>query len=229
MYAGPTASPTPGPGGGPIAGVGPGPGAFTAGPGTASGGDSSDLADWRLWWRYNQAAYLALKVRVRSADAETGTPPWFIGDESRKGTLGPNEQQIRTEIVPALIVVLEHETDNDLVTGALVALAKIGDRGDPAESARLEAAISRFLGDSNQEIRETAAVALGILGNPRSIPVLAHLAWNTEEGRKLAEGSEVDYRTRSFAAYGLGLIGARTGSEIDRQLVVSIIRRGLEE
>src|SRR5262245_36881467 len=225
-YAAPM-SPSPWPGEGPVASPGPG------GPG--GGGstlpDDATSGDWRLWWKHNQALFLALKKHVRSGGPQTGTDAAYLGDERsrRTGTLGPSEEQIRKEIVPALLGVLEHEEDNDLVTGALVALAKIGDRGEAAEGARLEAAITRFLTDGSQEIRETAAVSLGILASSRSIPVLAHLVWNTEEGRRAVKAAEVDYRTRSFAAYGLGLIGARTTSEIDRQIVVSILRRGLEE
>jgi len=230
-YAGGPVSASPGPGGGPIAGPFPSGAGQPTGPTTSAGNaGASDLADWRLWWRHNQALYLALKTHVRSTGAETGTESWFLGDgrSGRKGTRGPSEDQIRKEIVPALLGVLEREKDNDLVTGALVALAKIGDGGDRAEGARFEAAITRFFADANQEIRETAAVSLGILASPRSIPVLAHLVWNTVEGQRTVKAAEVDYRTRSFAAYGLGLIGARTGSELERQLVVSILRRGLE-
>jgi HEAT repeat protein len=226
-YSAPGVSASPGPGEGPVSSpLGP------AGPGPSTlPDDGSSPADWKLWWRHNQALFLALKTHVRSGGVVTGTDPAYLGDERgpQTGTLGPSEEQIRRSIVPALLGVLEHETDNDLVTGALVALAKIGDGGDAAEGARFEAAIRRFLADASQEIRETAAVSLGILASPRSIPVLAHLVWNTEEGRRMAKAVEVDYRTRSFAAYGLGLVGARSGSEIDRQIVVSILRRGLEE
>jgi HEAT repeat protein len=190
---------------------------------------ASDLTDWRLWWRHNQALYLALKERVQSLGTDTGAT-WFIGDGQRpqKDTLRPTPEQIRIEIVPALLTVLEKEKANELLAAAVVALAKIGAGGDGAEGARIEAAITRFLADGNQRVRETAVVALGILASPRSIPALAHLLWDTPAGRKTVGATEVDYRARSFAAYGLGLVGARAESEIDRQLVVSILRRALE-
>ncbi len=207
----------------PAAGI-PGTGA----PGTgASGGDTSH---WSLWWQLNHPPYLALKTRVHAGGPGTGMDGWFLGDGQRgqKTTLRPSEAQIRGGVVPALLAVLEKERDNDLVTGTLIALGKIGESADGADGARIEAAFTRFLADASQEVRETAAVSLGILASARSIPTLSHLLWDTSAGRKQVGASEVNYRTRSFAAYGLGLIGARSERETDRQLIVSILRRALE-
>jgi len=74
-------------------------------------------------------------------------------------------------------------------------------------------------------VRETAAVALGILANPRSIPTLSHLLWDTKVGRGLVGKNEVDYRTRSFAAYGLGLVAARSAEDSVLSTVVSVLRQ----
>jgi HEAT repeat protein len=215
---------------GPTGPAGPAtPGVLTPGGGTP-GGPAADLTRWELWWLQNQAPYLALKEHVHSSGADSGVDGWFLGEgqKAQRVSLRPTEDQIRKLVVPALLRVLERETNNDLVSGAMVALAKIGDGGDAAAGERFEAAIARFLTDGSQETRETAAVALGILASPRSIPTLAHLLWSTDQGRKMVRTNEVDNRTRAFAAYGLGLVGARTQSEIDRQLIVSVLRRGLE-
>ncbi len=229
-YLGPSAggsSPgTAGPSGG--GGIG---GASPAGPLTPLGGAGApDLSLWSSWWEHNKAPYLELKSHVYSRGNETGSDGWFLGQGEKQTaeSLRPTEQQIRGAIVPALLSALERETNNDIVTGCLVALAKIGDDGTVADALRFEAEIARFLSDPNQEIRETAAVALGILANPRSIPALSHLLWDTEQGRALAKKGEVDYRMRSFAAYGLGLIGARTSSEGERSLIVSVLGRSLQ-
>ncbi|HEX6882240.1 MAG TPA: HEAT repeat domain-containing protein [Planctomycetota bacterium] len=189
-----------------------------------------DLTRWEFWWEHNQAPFLALKTRVRTTGSATGVEGFYLGDGQRpqQSSLGPTDDQLRQRVVPALLAVLARESNVDLVTGAMVALAKIGDLGDPTLGAEIEAALLRRLGDASQETRETAAVALGILASPRTVPTLAHLLWDTPEGRKLARASEVVYRTRAFAAYGLGLVGARATSEVDRQLVVSILRRALE-
>jgi HEAT repeat protein len=192
-----------------------------------------DLTDWWLWWRHNQALYLQLKAHVHAAGPDTGAEALFLDDDRKpqreqKEALRPTREQIRIEVVPALLGVLEEERASDLLASSVVALAKIGADGDAAGGARIEAAITRFLADGNQGVREAAAIALGILASPRSIPALANLLWDTEAGRKAVRSAEVDYRARAFAAYGLGLVGARATSEIDRQLVVSILRRALE-
>jgi len=190
-----------------------------------------DLTRWEFWWEHNQAPLLLLKTRVRTSGSATGVEGFYLGDGQRpqQSSLGPTDDQLRQRVIPALLAVLARETNDDLVTGAMVALAKIGDLGDAALGGEIEAQLLRRLADGAQDTRETAAVALGILASPRSIPTLAHLLWDTPEGRKLVRAGEVVYRTRAFAAYGLGLVGARATSEVDRQLVVSILRRALEE
>lgn len=220
--------------GGPSVGPAGMPGVMSPGltPTTLAGNEvrPADLTDWRLWWRQNQALYLALKAHVHALGTDTGGQSWFLGEgqQPQKGTLRPTVEQVRGEIAPALLAALAREKNDELVSSAMVALAKIGADGDAALGARIEAALTRHLTDGNQQVREVAAVALGILASPRAIPLLAHLLWNTEEGRKAVKGAEVDYRTRSFAAYGLGLVGARAENELDRQIVVSILRQGLE-
>jgi len=228
-YRGPGA--TAPPGFAPPVNVGPVaiPGATGTG-GSPGGGPGQDLLDWALWWRQNGPHYVELKEHVRSSGPGSGTEGWFLGDGQREQvvTLGPTEDSVRGRLVPALLGVLERERANDLLSGALLALAKIGVDSVPDEATRIESAIARFLTDSNQEVRETAAVALGVLASPRSIPTLAHLLWDTGEGQKAVGAREVGYRTRSFAAYGLGLVGARTPGEPDRQLIVSMLRRAFE-
>lgn len=232
--SGPGGPTTPGPGGPTTPGPGaPGaPGGSQGGaPTTGSGGGAgSDLTQWTFWWEFNKEPYLNLKSHVHRALEETGSD-WFLGQGTNakaKDSLKPTEQQVRETIVPALLEALEGETNNDIVTGAMIALAKIGDAGSETGDSRFESAFTRFLSDKNQEIAETAAVAMGILGNPRSIPTLASLLTDSAQGRKLVAQPEVGYRTRAFAAYGLGLIGARTAHEEDRKQIVMVLRQALE-
>lgn len=216
---------TPGPQGPGVPGA-PAQGAFTPG-----SGDGSDLTSWAFWWEFNKDPYLNLKAHLHEGLAESGSPGWFLGlDEKRpKHTLAPDEKDIRTVVVPALLHALETESSSDVVTGCLVALAKIGDPPSEGGESAFEPVIARFLSHPSSEIQETAAVALGILANPRSIPLLRDLALNTSRGRQLVGSNvEVPYRTRAFAAYGLGLIGSRTGDEPSRMLVVQILRQAME-
>ncbi len=197
---------------------------------TTSGGGASgpDLTLWSFWWEFNKEPYLNLKSAVHSGAADTGSDGFFLGrgqKEEAKDNLKPTEQQIREKIVPALLNALENETNNDIVTGAMIALAKIGDAKSESGTSKFEQVISQFLSDSNQEISETAAVSLGILANDKSVPLMASLLEDTAEGRTAVKGNEVAYRTRAFAAYGLGLIGAATGDEAVRQNIVEILAR----
>jgi len=225
---GPTAPGTPGAGAPGAPGQGPG-----NRPTTGGGADAgADLTLWSFWWEFNKEPFLNLKAAVGSGGAETGSEGWFLGQGEKKqgkDSLRPSQEQIRQKVVPALLAALEKETNNDIVTGSMIALAKIGDAASETGDSPFEKVISKFLGDKNQEISETSAVALGILANPKSIPTLELLLTDHPDGRKLVGSSqEVNYRTRAFAAYGLGLIGARASSEDDRKSVVTILRKVLE-
>jgi HEAT repeats len=209
---GPTA---PGPSG-PITPPPVGPGAPGKGPSTLGlpstpQAGATDLTLWQFWWGFNKDPYLNLKSHIHGGGTITGSDDFFIGHGQKgqaKDSMRPSEATIRGTIVPALLSALEHETNNDIVTGALVALAKIGDEPSESGESKFEKEIAKFLNDSNQEIAETAAVALGILGNPASIELLTSLAMDTKEGRRIVEDeSGVNVRTRAFAVYGLGQIG----------------------
>ena len=128
--------------------------------------------------------------------------------------------------MPALLEAVEKETNNDIVTGCLIALAKIGDAASETGDSAMQTVIAKFLSDNNQEISETSAVALGILANTKSIPALHALLKDTSEGRKLVGKSEVNYRTRAFERGNKGLridylllsppaMAACTGVEVD--------------
>jgi HEAT repeat protein len=130
--------------------------------------------------------------------------------------------------VPALNAALASETNNDIVTSCLVALAKIGEAGESAGAPRFAPTIERFLADRNQEISETAAVALGIMASRESIGDLAALLHDSDAGRALVGRSKVSYRTRSFAAYGLGLVGARNPDQSTGERIVVLLHHALE-
>lgn len=216
---------TPGPAtpGAPAGGGGGAKGPTTAGP-SASG---PDLTNWQFWWGFNKDPYLNLKAKIHEGVTLTGSDEFFLGhgeQSEAKDSLRPSEQTIRQKIVPALTDALANEKNNDILTGAMIALAKIGDAKDLEGESEFEAIIAGFLDDSVQEVRETAATALGILANSKSIPTLEHLALDDAEGRVLVgRKAEVGYRTRAFAVYGLGLVGYKASAE-DRQQIVGTLQ-----
>jgi HEAT repeat protein len=236
---------TPGPGGP----AGPGGGPTTPGPGApgnpggggapatpppgGSGDAGPDLTLWTYWWEFNKEPFLNLKSHIHTGEVTTGSEEWFQkGGEKKlaKDIFRPTDEQIRDKVVPALLRALETESNNDIVTGALIALAKIGDVKSEDGQSAFEPIIRKFLSNSVQEIRETAAVSLGILANDASVETLASLLNDSPEGRKLLGSTteEVNFRTRSFAAYGLSLIGKRTPSDEVRSRIIRTLRGILE-
>ncbi|MFT7484415.1 MAG: HEAT repeat protein [Candidatus Paceibacteria bacterium] len=198
--------------------------------GLPMGGGNDD--SWEPWWAFNRDPFLNLKAVIHQGNVVIGSDTFFLGysDPSlARDHLGPNESAVRTQIVPALRRVLKTESDGDLVTGVLVALAKIGE--DPAaqgDEQSLAETIQPFLASPNQEIAETAAVSLGILGDFGSVVLLSHLLRDTEQGQKKVGGGEVHWRTRAFAAYGLGLIGFRMDKASQRRFVLEVLTTELE-
>ena len=226
--SGPAGSGTP-TGGGPSGG----PSAHPAGPSTGSPAQGPNLDLWEFWWGFNKDQYLNLKSAIYS-ELLTNGDTYFLGAGAQtqaKNSLKPSEDAIRHKIVPALEEALEKEHANDIVTGAMIALAKIGDARNEDGDSAFEKVIAKFLSDGSQEIHETAAIALGILANDASVKTLASLLKDTPDGRKrMGNGvalKEVDYRTRAFAAYGLGLIGARTASNDVRREIAGILIHSL--
>jgi HEAT repeat protein len=230
---GPSGPTTPGPAA-PGAPVGAGPAAATTSGGVETG---PDLTIWQYWWGFNREPYLNLKSHIHSGAVQTGSGEFFLGRGEREQTrdsLAPSQEVIRGQVVPALIKALNSEQSNDIVTGCLIALAKIGDEKTEGGSDKSQMAeqIKKQLTSGNQEIQETAAVALGILANEANIPLLEALLFNDSatlraEPWKISYNGAVPMRTRAFAAYGLGLIGYRA-SEEGRQAIVSGLIRMLE-
>ncbi|QDU67552.1 HEAT repeat domain-containing protein [Engelhardtia mirabilis] len=231
----PTGAPT-GPAGGTTGGGTPGPvvpggttggtrGAGTTGL-TGASEESLDLSAWTFWWEFNKDPFLNLKAAIANGSGTTGGIDFFLGTgEADQGdvTLLPTQRQIRDEIVPALLGALRTESNPDIVTGCLIALAKIGEATDENGDNAFEQVITGFLDSGSQEISETAALALGILASNRSVDLLEALVRDNSLGQKAVGSTEVDPNSRAFAAYGLGLLGNRTGDPAVRARIVSIL------
>ena len=210
MYRGPGSS-TPGSGT-------PGP-SYPGVPGPTTGArpQASSSSSWVAWWEVNKEPY----VRVRSQLARgpvTGSDEFYLGARRREegsDVLLASKLDRRQRIVPALLQLLASERNRDVVTAATVALAKAArDLGEPKALEAIRAQLQR----DDQEVRETAALALGILADPSSVDDLAALVQDTRVGRTLVADDRVPVRTRAFAAYALGFLGGRspaaTGSRV---------------
>lgn len=190
----------------PVTGARGGAGApVAATPGGASAAATGpDTTGWEYWWNFNADPYLDLRRKVFEPRPETGTSDALTGlKESAVKTpaFRPTNYRIERDLLPALEAGLK-SGKKDIVTGSMLALAKIGH--DPE---RMVSLFRPFLKEE-LEIAETAALACGILQSPKALDTLIDLVRDTPQGRRMTGREiQVNPRVRSFAAYGLGLIG----------------------
>ncbi|MBL8737412.1 MAG: HEAT repeat domain-containing protein [Planctomycetes bacterium] len=209
QYRGPGA---PGPGVPGIPGR-PAPGMPTMpGPGTPTTGSvavSSDETSWQVWWEFNKDEFLQVGG-IAELLATTGDDDFYIGP-GRTGqpvdTLQPTTADVRDRIVPALAQLLERDNNRDVQSACAIALGKLG---ADAPGFDLEKALAALLARSDQEVRESAVLALGIAGRDASLPLLVALLRDQPAGRKAVGREQVGDRTRAFAAYGLGLMARQS-------------------
>ncbi|MEO6593955.1 MAG: HEAT repeat domain-containing protein, partial [Planctomycetota bacterium] len=166
---------------------------------------------WQHWWDFNQDGHLRLRDAVVH-DTFTGSDDYYLGSTRRLETrqaLVPSHEIVVGRVLPALKNAVE-VGPRDVTVAGMLAMARIG--VDHPEF-RLFDVFTRRLADSDQSTRETAAIAMGLAGSSdrRGLDMLICLLRDDETGRR-ATGTSVDVRTRSFAAYGLGLLANRTDS-----------------
>ncbi|MFT4842081.1 MAG: HEAT repeat protein [Planctomycetota bacterium] len=177
-------------------------------PGPRTGGMqlTADLSTWRYWWEFNKHSYIGLREAIHQAPTITGSDVFWLGASRRplsQNMLAPTNSQIHEDILPSLKRAIDSTDQRDIVSSCMVAMAKIGQDHD---KFKLVDVFAPRLARGNQEIRETAALAMGISAVPseKALDNLVALACNNAAGQKLSNG-KVSNRTRSFALYGLGL------------------------
>ena len=226
---GPGAPSAPAPGGpatggpaGPTTGGPAAPGGAPGGPTTGGGGGGpppDDLTQWNFWWEFNKDPFIRLREEVLQGGPQTGSDDFYLGQTRRsdaKDSMRPTDAQIQNEILPALKKAVDSTDQRDINSSCMIAMAKIG--ADHADFKLRDVFVPRLKrGDS--EIRETAALSLGIaaIAGEEEVKLLCGLVRDKDPGRA-AYGGEIDPRTRSFAAYGLGLTANKTTKlEIKRE------------
>lgn len=193
--------------------TGSGPSTGPAGIGPSSGGGMSvgeDLTRWRFWWEFNKDSYIDVKSSGLAGRAVVGGDSFFMGAGKKVGARDSQRvtaAHAMTVIMPALKRALDATDQRDITSSCMVAMAKIG-RDHP--DFRILDVLRERLSSRDLEIRETAAIAMGISHQRESVVDLIHLATDSIAGRRLCDRAEVDDRTRSFACYGLGLVAANS-------------------
>jgi len=204
------------------------------GPTTGGGDGGSDPTQWQFWWELNKDPYLNLRAHLYAEGVLTGSDGYFLAPgevrESR-ADLRPGPQIVHERVVPSLLRALDNETQGDVVTGAMLALAKIGEARGEDGRAEIARHVLPHLLSSNQEIAETAALALGILGDDANVALLVDLLAGDRSALSDAGvhfTSDVPERTRAFAAFGLALLG-RGATDAARVEIVGALVRTLEK
>jgi len=153
------------------------PSAGPGGGGPASPGDPAPpplpvTNDWSRWWSLSRERILRVRT-TRDLQREAGAH-----DDDRDALLAPLRQAAK-------------DPNPDLATGAILALGKARDRGAVP-------VLAAILGSGTADVtaRESAALAIGMIGRPD--PAEAALL-----ARVAADGKR-PLRTRCFAAIGLG-------------------------
>lgn len=221
----PAAPGSPTTGGGSPTGGPPGPAARGA---ATTGGPTmaDDLTRWDIWWEINKAQYLHLKDAIHAQDPLSGDASFWLGATRRaedRQVLAPTEKDIQIDVLPALQQALTGSEQRDIVSSCMAAMAKAGHR----PGFRLEQLFLPRVRVGDQEVRETAALALGIAGpggHDDAFAGLVALATDSADGRKLAARAEVDLRTRTFATYGLGLFAKATSDPICKQRALTTLQ-----
>jgi hypothetical protein len=236
---GPTGPSTPGPTGpatpgssGPATPA-PGPAAGPAGGKPVTGRGlriEEDATSWETWWELNKDAYIRLKEAVQQSGVQTGSDEVYLGPHARvasRDSVKPSDQEIVDQILPALKKALDGTANRDIVSSCMVAMAKIG-KNHP-DFALLDKVFAPHLTSRDQEVREVAALAIGIAGltgkSGESLEALRDIALDTPKGRALIAHTEVDDRTRTFATYGLGLIAHATGNVDVKRLAFAALQQ----
>lgn len=218
------------PGTGPVSGPGV-PQGSTGAPTPSTGGVEAgpDVTAWQYWWNFNREPYLRLKERL-SQSVLTGSDEFYLGRGEAPpsmDSLRATRRRIREEVLPALVRTLDEERSNDVQSGCMIALARIGDElgEDGQPRSGIGERLARRLLDPNQEVAETAALALGILGDARHAPLLEALIVGDREALRAAgvpATGEIPMRTRAFSAYGLGQLASRLPHEQRTGLVAGL-------
>jgi HEAT repeat protein len=205
---------------------------FAGGPTSRSGGGSGpDLTRWDYWWAFNRDPFLSLKAAIESVQIELGSDDHFLGVGDRQSlpkTRRPSDAQVRGEILPALLHALDTDKHNPVLSGSLVAVARIGRSLPARERMKISQRLLAFLVHPNQEVHETAALCLGLLADDVNVDALVALLHDTKEGRALVGEVEVDIRTRAFAVYGLGLLGQANSNDDLRVRIVTELAKALD-
>ena len=136
----------------------------TGGPGPTTGGrgyrPTVDLTGWQFWWEFNKDPFLKLRETILEGPPQTGDDTFYLGNTRRraKNYLGLTEKD-KLNVLATLKRAMDSTNNVDIITACMISMAKVG-KNHP--DFKLLDVFRPHLASNNQEVRETAALALGI-------------------------------------------------------------------
>ena len=175
--------------------------------------DADRTHDWDWWWELNDDQYLKVKAAIRSKDNLTSNTDGVMGKGEGSNVSKLTLNEIRTKVLPVVRLGMSDEFF-DARAGAVIAAGKIADPSLP-NLAEIVGEMRKLLADSDKQVRESACLGLGLLGDKTQVPDLLEIMKNTVKGRGLAGQGTKDIlaRQRAFAAVAIGLIGLQDALE----------------
>ncbi len=167
-----------------------------AGGGQPSGGVPPGTADppgpvtaWQAWWSANKEFHLRLHERMRDEPADI-TPSLRDDPAARLARRAREDTRVRARLVPIFLEALNDDSF-EVRTAAAIALGKTKDEraAEPLRRALFK--------DTHKDVRDSALLALGMLGGDENLPFLVEFLNDKQQAT----------RRRSFAAFGLGMVG----------------------
>jgi hypothetical protein len=183
--AGPTtggpAGPATGGPAGPSTGGPTGPGGRPRGPVTGGRGASlgADLTQWAFWWEFNKDPFIRLKDEINKKGPQTGSDDFYLGSTRKSHNSLALSRKDKLNVLATLRRAMKSTNNRDIITACMIAMAKVG--VDHPEF-KLKDVFTPYLQSNNQEVRETAALALGIAAQTESdeLDILIKLALGKE-------------------------------------------------
>ena len=188
-----------------------------------------DLGRWEFWWEFGKDPYLQLRDAIyKERRGDPQLKLWNPRMAADAGIFSPPTGDDVRAVAVQLAALLKSSDDRDTSSACLLALAKIG---SARAGIHLAEQFKPFLARGDQELRESAALALGVSGSLdlETQQILVDLIGDSKDGRLLSGDSAVNERTRSFATYGAGLLLKLSRKAGASMRLTAAIRRVLNE
>lgn len=144
---------------------------------------TDDLTGWQFWWEFNKDPFIRLRDAVHQGGPQTGDDDFYLGStrKSSRNSLLPTVSD-KLNIQATLRRAMKSTNNRDIITGCMMAMAKCG-LDHP--NFKLKDVFVPYLASNNQEIRETAAIALGIAckDDDEMVDILVQVALGTYKAK----------------------------------------------